>query len=143
MRTRQILCPTDFSETASHAMSYAFEMAHFYKVGVRLLHVVDKPFGDRNTRVLSMTPEELAARMEKPAAEKMQQLIATLEQEVEIEGVIRHGHAAEQILATAKSMNAGMIVMASHGRTGLDHFLHANIAEQVANKATCPVLVVK
>lgn len=143
MRTRQILCPTDFSETAEHAMSYAFEMANFYKVGISLLHVTDKPFGDKHTRVLSVSPDELAGRMNKEAADRMRQLIKTLGKDLTVEGVIRHGHAAEQILASAGKMNAGMIVMASHGRTGFDHLLHANIAEEVANKAACPVLVVK
>lgn len=143
MRTRQILCPTDFSETAFHAMGYAFEMANFYSVGIRLLHVVDKPFGDKHTRVLALTPEELASRMEAEAADQMRQLIGTLDKGLTVEGVIRHGHAAEQILITAEKINAGMIVMASHGRTGFEHFLHANIAEEVANKAKCPVLVVK
>ncbi|AQS39844.1 universal stress protein UspA-like protein [Shewanella psychrophila] len=143
MRTRQILCPTDFSETASHAMSYAFEMANFYSVGIRLLHVVDKPFGDKYTRVLAVTPEELASRMEGEAAEKMRKLIATLESGLLVEGVIRHGSPAEEILASANMINAGMIVLASHGHTGLTHFLHANVAEAVANEAKCPVLVVK
>ena len=143
MRTRQILCPTDFSETASHAMSYAFEMANFYSVGIRLLHVVDKPFGDKYTRVLSVTPEELASRMEGEAAEKMRKLIESLDSGLSVEGVIRHGSPAEEILASARMINAGMIVLASHSHTGLTHFLHANVAEAVANEAKCPVLVVK
>ncbi|WP_076410293.1 universal stress protein [Shewanella sp. UCD-KL12] len=143
MRTRQILCPTDFSETASHALSYAIEMANFYKVGVRLLHVVDKPFGDKHTRVLAVTPDELAARMGNEAAGNMRKLIGTLDEALTIEGVIRHGHPAEEILASADNIHAGMIVMASHGRTGLPHFLHANVSEDVANRAKCPVLIVK
>ncbi len=143
MRTRQILCPTDFSETASHAMSYAIEMANFYKVGVRFLHVVDKPFGNKHTRVLAVTPDELASRMGSEAAEQMRKLIGSLDEELAIEGVICHGHAAAEILASADTIHAGMIVIASHGRTGFPHFLHANVAEEVANRAKCPVLVVK
>lgn len=143
MKTRMILCPTDFSETASHALEYAFEMAGFYQVGIRLLHVVDKPFGHKHTRVLAVSAEELANRMEAEAAGKLRQLIGSLETDFSVEGMIRHGHAAEQILASAERINAGMIVMASHGRAGMDHFLHANIAEEVTNKAKCPVLVVK
>ncbi|WP_299793042.1 universal stress protein [uncultured Shewanella sp.] len=143
MRTRQILCPTDFSETASHALGYAMEMARHYQVGMRLLHVIDKPFGDKHTRVLSVTSEELATRLEGEAAEKMQKLISDLDTEIEIGVMIRHGHAAKQILEGAKEMNAGMIVIASHGYTGLSHFLHPNVAEAVAGGAECPVLVVK
>ena len=143
MRSQQILCPTDFSETASHAISYAIEMANFYKVGICLLHVVDKPFGDKYTRVLAVTPDELIERMEREAAEKMQQFINSFDVYFPFESRICHGHPVEQILATAKNINAGMIVMASHGRTGLAHFLNANTAEEIVNKAHCPVLVVK
>ncbi|WP_028765948.1 universal stress protein [Shewanella fidelis] len=143
MRSQQILCPTDFSETASHAISYAIEMANFYEVGICLLHVVDKPFGDKYTRVLAVTPEELIERMEREAAEKMQQFISSFDVYFPFESRICHGRPVEQILATEKNINAGMIVMASHGRTGLAHFLNANTAEEIVNKAHCPVLVVK
>lgn len=143
MRTRQILCPTDFSETASHALRYAIEMANFYKVGFRLLNVIERPYGDENYQMLAITPEELAESMEENAAEKMRELLSELHSDLTIETVLRHGSPAEQILEEAKSADVGMIVLASHGRTGLSHFLHANVAEEVANKAVCPVLVVK
>lgn len=70
MRTRQILCPTDFSETASHALKYALEMANFYQVSLRLLHVVDQPLGNENYQILAIDPESLAQQMEDAAAEK-------------------------------------------------------------------------
>ncbi|MGS0727799.1 universal stress protein [Shewanella sp. 0m-11] len=143
MRTKQILCPTDFSETASHAIGYAIEMATFYKVGICLLHVVDKPFGDKYTRVLAVSPDDLIERMEKEAAEKMKQFITTIDDTLSFESAICHGHPVEQILLTAEKLDVGMIVMASHGRTGLAHFLNPNTTEDVVCKAHCPVLVVK
>lgn len=143
MRTRQILCPTDFSETASHALRYAIEMANFYHVGFRLLHVIDQPYGDANFQILAITPEELAQNMEEDAAENMRQLLAKLKSELSIETVIRRGVPVEQILEEAEENDVGMIVMACHGRTGISHFLHTNVAEGVANGAKCPVLVVK
>ncbi|MCE9677802.1 universal stress protein [Shewanella sp. AS1] len=143
MRRGQILCPTDFSETASHALSYAVEMANLYQVGFRLLHVVEPPMGDESFQILAITPEELAQQMEEAAAEKMRSLLAKLDQKLPIETMIRRGDAASEILAEAEESGVGMIVIASHGRTGLSHFLHTNVAEVVANKAKCPVLVVK
>ncbi|MCL1138799.1 universal stress protein [Shewanella pneumatophori] len=143
MRNQSILCPTDFSPTASHAITYAVEMAEFYHVKVQLLHVVNKPFGDKHTRVFAETPDELIERMEKQAAEQMQEYIETLDANLPIESMICHGEVVPTILASAKQMNAGMIVIASHGRTGLNHFLNTNTAEKIVNKAYCPVLVVK
>ncbi|MCZ4339373.1 universal stress protein [Shewanella colwelliana] len=143
MRTGPILCPTDFSETASHALRYAIEMANLYKVGFRLLHVVEQPIGDENFQILAITPDELAKSMEDAAADKMRSLLAGLDSNLTIETMIRRGDAVTEILAEAEESHVGMIVIASHGRTGLSHFLHTNVAEAVANKAACPVLVVK
>ncbi|AZG37228.1 MAG: universal stress protein [Shewanella psychromarinicola] len=143
MRTRNILWPTDFSDTSSHALSYAIEMANLYKVGIRIVHVVDQPFGDENYMILAVTPEELAKTMEAAAAKKMHDLLGQLNTDLKIETVIRRGDAIAEILAEANSGDIGMVVIASHGRSGLSHFLNDNVAETIANKATCPVLVVK
>ncbi|WP_394131270.1 universal stress protein [Shewanella maritima] len=143
MRTKTILWPTDFSETASHALRYAIEMANLYQVGIKILHVVDQPFGDENYMILAITPDELAKSMEKAAAERMHELLSQLDTELKVETVIRRGDAIDEILAEANSGDVGMVVIASHGRSGLDHFLHDNVAEAIANKASCPVLVVK
>ncbi|WP_076410291.1 universal stress protein [Shewanella sp. UCD-KL12] len=157
MRTRQIICPTDFSETASHAFRYAVEMANFYHVGIRLVHVIDQPVGNESYQILAITPEEMVEGMEQAAAEKMNAFLSEMEAQLErdvrgylgldsdlsIETVIRRGSAIEQILQDAETSEAGMIVIASHGRTGLSHALHTNIAEGVANGAKCPVMVVK
>lgn len=96
MRTRQILCPTDFSETASHALKYAIEMANLYHVGLRLVHVIDQPVGLENYQILTVTPEELAKSMEDNAAEQMHALLAELNSELSVESVIRHGVASER-----------------------------------------------
>lgn len=143
MRTRNILWPTDFSETASHALRYAIEMANLYQVGIRILHVVGQPLGDDNYMILSITPEELAQNMEDAAASKMHELLSQLNADLNVETVIRRGDAIDEILSEANSGEIGMVVIASHGRTGLSHFLHDNVAEAIVNKANCPVLVVK
>ena len=143
MRTGQILWPTDFSETAAHALRYAIEMANLYHVGLKILHVVEQPLGDENFMILAITPEELAKSMEEAAATKMQALLEGLKTELPITTLIRRGDPIDQILEEANNSDVGMVVIASHGRTGFSHFLHSNVAEGVANGAVCPVLVVK
>ncbi len=143
MRNKAIMCPTDFSETASHALGYAYDMAKFYGVGILLVHVVHEPFGDGNYRVLSVTPEQLMQDMEDKARARMDELIARLDTPLPVDSVIRHGPVVESLLDEAKVEDVGMIVIASHGHTGLSHFLHPNVAESIANRAACPVLVVK
>ncbi|MGI2258987.1 universal stress protein [Shewanella sp. GXUN23E] len=146
MRTRNILWPTDFSETASHALSYAVEMANLYKVGLRILHVVDQLSGDENFQVLVITPEELMQSMEANAVAEMKKLLAGLNTDLKVETVVRRceeNNIAEQIVKEADKGDIGMIVMANHGRTGLAHFWHDNVSEKVVARAQCPVLIVK
>lgn len=118
-------------------------MANLYQVGIRILHVVGQPLGDENYMILSITPEELAKNMEDAAASKMHELLGQLNTNLKIETIIRRGDAINEVLTEANSGEIGMVVIASHGRTGLSHFLNVNVAEAIANKADCPVLVVK
>ncbi|MCF1429163.1 MAG: universal stress protein [Shewanella sp.] len=146
MRTRNILWPTDFSMTASHALSYAVEMANLYKVGLRILYVVEQLSGGENFQVLMISTEELMQKMEKVAADEMKKLLAKLDTDLKVETVVRRceeNNIAEQIVKEADKGDIGMIVMASHGRTGLSHFWHDNVSEKVVAQAQCPVLVVK
>ncbi|MCL1074387.1 universal stress protein [Shewanella dokdonensis] len=143
MRDKDILWPTDFSDTASHALRYAIDMANHYQVGLRILHVVDQPVADASYQLLIVTPEELAQSMEKAAADSMHKLLAQLDTSLHVETIIRRGDPVEEILTEAKDADVGMIVLASHGRSGLSHFLNTNVSEEIANKSTCPVLVVK
>ncbi|WP_394147312.1 universal stress protein [Shewanella atlantica] len=147
MRTRQILCPTDFSETASHALSYAIEMANLYQVNIRLVHVMSKPYGEHNYGIVVETPEELEHKLEAYSEEKLTELVAQIEPALDdvlsVVPVIRSGDIFAQILEDSVENEVGMIVIASHGHTGLSHLLNPNVAEALANKAKCPVLVVK
>lgn len=143
MRSRTILWPTDFSDTASHALQYVVEMANLYQVGIRILHVIEQPLGNENYMILTITPSELAKNMEDAAATKMHDLLSQLDTSLKIETIIRHGDAVDEILAETNSGDIGMVVIASHGRTGMSHFLHDNVAEAIVKKANCPVLVVK
>lgn len=143
MRSKDILWPTDFSSTASHALQYAVEMANFYKVGLRILHVVDQPIADASYQLLIVTPEELAKSMEQAAADSMKKLLERLDTDLKVETVIRRGDPVQVIVDEAESADIGMIVLASHGRSGLSHFLNTNVSEEIANRADCPVLVVK
>jgi universal stress protein A len=147
VRTRQILCPTDFSETASHALKYAIEMANLYHVNIRLLHVISDIFGQHNYGIVVETPVDLEHEVEDFAREKLAKLATEIEihldESLSVIAVIRSGDVIAQVLEESVEQLAGMIVMASHGHTGLSHLLNPNVAEAITNKAKCPVLVVK
>ncbi|EDQ00909.1 universal stress protein [Shewanella benthica] len=147
MRTRHILCPTDFSETASHALGYAVEMANLYAVDIRLLNVISLPYGAPDFGIVIDSPAELLQDQEAYADEKMKKMVAEVREQMPsgllVHTNIRSGGVLAQILEEAEEREVGMIVIASHGHTGISHMLSPNVAEAVANQALCPVLVVK
>jgi len=149
MRTRQILCPTDFSDTASHALSYAVEMANLYDVGLRLLHVVSEPFCEHHYGLAVEAVTEVEQQIKSFATESLRKIQVEALRELEhghgltVKTVIRSGDVLTEILAEAEEGEIGMIVIASHGRQGIAHLLNPSIAEALVHKSAAPVLVVK
>lgn len=147
MRTHDILCPIDFSETSTHALGYAVEMASLYGVNIRLLNVMALPNVAPDFGIVINGPTEQFQDPESYANDKMKAIAVEVREQVPrglmVHTNIRSGGVLEQILAEAEEQNVGMIVLASHGYTGFSHLLSPNLAEAVANQAKCPVLVVK
>ncbi len=146
MRTRPILCLTDFSKTASHALSYAIELAQLYGVSLRIIHIASKPYGPHNYGIPVHSDTEIEDRILAYAHTQLDEWVKTAKTQLSglnVSSQIRIGDVVEQILMDAETCDIGMIVIASHGHQGVAHLLNANIAEAVANQAKCPVLVVK
>ena len=141
MTLKRILLPTDFSDTAQHALGYAREMAERFGAEVHVLHVVADP-----------TPQEWAVGA---GALVVSDLLKTWEADAErhlagisVDGVeivraIRVGHAFFEILQYATDNAIDMIVMGTHGHGPVKHLLLGSVAEKVVRKAPCPVLTVR
>jgi len=130
---RRILLPTDFSGSADAALELA--RTHFPDALRCLLHVVDPQ------RLASGVMGSVSAGEERRAFEA--KVLAQLEA-LAIAGetcAVRVGPAADTILEKARSWDADLIVMGTHGRTGLAHFLNGSVAEQVVRHARRPVLI--
>ena len=63
-------------------------------------------------------------------------------EDIEIKNYIRVGKAQDEILAVAEEYKADLIILGTHGRTGLDHFISGSVSESVARKAKCPVMII-
>jgi nucleotide-binding universal stress UspA family protein len=141
---RTILHPTDFSSGAELATELAIEMAVKFNAELTLLHtyaiqVYIGPLGE--TYPLSA---ETVYKIQ-DTAERSLELIRKRASEagVKAKSQIVDGVDSEVILATAKSAGIDLIVMGTHGRTGLKHFLLGSVAEKVVRLASCPVLTVR
>lgn len=143
MKIERVLFPTDFSEGARSAMDYAVSLARDYKAKLYILHVIQE---------LAITPgwyegvfpiENLYQSIEEGSGNEMGKLISGMGDLPGVEKLVTRGYAATEILRVADEFKADVIVIGTHGRSGVDHLLFGSTAEKVVRKASCPVLTVR
>ena len=143
MNTRKILCPTDFSHYTDAALSYASALAAESGATLYIVHVdeyrdVSAALGEAALHYTA--PWEAADRSE--VRQKLEQVKPTASR-VDYEHRYLEGGPIHEIIEFAAREQIDLIVMGSHGRTGLSRLLMGSVAEGVARRAPCPVLIVK
>lgn len=144
---RRILYATDFSKASARALDEAVRLAKQNHAELLVVHVIE-PAGQYATgedfggAELYMKMEEAA---EQDAQRSMQKLMRKLKQaRVNAKSLLLKGLASyEQIVKAAKSRKANMIVIGTHGRTGLAKLVMGSVAGKVVSLASCPVVVVR
>lgn len=124
-------------------MEYAVFLASHHHAELLLLHVVEYLQDFEYYQILVFTPQEIAEKMEKQAHEELNKLTKQIKKIIKVETEVRQGKAFFEIIKTAKEKDMDLIVMGSHGRTGISHMLMGSVAEKVVRKANCPVLIVR
>jgi len=143
---KKILVPTDFSADASRALAYAEEFAKPNGAEITLLHVIEPIYYATPADMYVTTPNLTAILDEQRAIAKEQlaQTVARLtKQGTARRGILEVGIPAQVIVDLAQRRKVGLIVMSTHGRTGLAHMVMGSVAEKVVRTATCPVLTVR
>lgn len=138
MPIRTILHPTDYSASSEAAFAFACSLAKEYFSEILLLHVVQTEFVMPMEGVLTPFPTDDL----EPARQRLDKLFP-LDQHVKVRREIAVGDAVEEIARVAASAKVDMIVIGTHGRTGLSRLLLGSVAEGVLRKVACPVLFVK
>ena len=146
MLIRSILLPTDFSECANYALSFAASLARPSEAKIICVHVIEPIVPTVGytgmTEPLPMT--DISEQLEDSAERELPKIAGCDEcAGLEVEEVIVHGDAASEIVRVAQERQVDLIVISSHGRTGLGRILFGSTAESVVRHAPCPVLVVK
>ena len=144
---RRILYATDFSKASARALDEAVRLAKQNHAELLVVHVIE-PVGQYATGE-DFGGAELYVKMEEAAEQdaqrSMQKLMRKLKQaRVNAKSLLLKGPAAhEQIVKAAKSRKANMIVIGTHGRTGLSKLVMGSVAGKVVSLASCPVVVVR
>jgi nucleotide-binding universal stress UspA family protein len=138
-RFHTILCPTDFSPTAARAFQYAADLARAYDARLVVMHAFfPAMLGERTSAFL---PDEVKTLRD--AARKQLDDLRPADPTVRVERLLREAPDAEAILEAAAELKADLIVMGTHGRTGVRRLVLGSVAEEILRKAPCPVLTVK
>ena len=158
-----VLVPTDFSDPANYALRHAIEEASLHRARVTLLHVL-APHGGTDVYYVTGAPESGAQANYDPIGEghlgapppptvvrrDLDEEALTRLHDMVPDGFrdtwqveVATGHPADTIVRIAQTRGVDLIVMGTHGRTGLQHVLLGSVAEKVVRLASCPVLTVR
>jgi universal stress protein A len=143
---RHILWPTDLSRLAKVALPHALQLAAGSKGELVIIHVLPT--------VAAYVPPELAGLpwdqidrasrlIGKRKLDRITNAIKAEHPELQVRNVLAKGVVSEEVLRVARRLRCGLIVLATHGRTGLKHVLLGSVAESVVRRAPCPVLIVR
>ena len=144
MVIKQILVPIDFSPNSMRALEYAVDFAKPFKARMSILFVVEPiyyavPDFTGGAAMGQLLTEQLAnaraqlLRLEQQYAKRR----------IKVRALLQSGSAYDSIVAAAKQCKAHLIIMATHGRTGVSHLLLGSVAERVVRTAPCPVLTLR
>lgn len=140
----QILVPIDFSDSTQRVIELAADLARHYEAPLLLLHACEPV-----TYLRPEGPVELDPELQQRALASFKAQLDTLANSARAAGVMRvetkavQGYAIHEIVRTSKEFASCLIVMGTHGRTGLKHLLIGSVAENVVRSAPCPVLTVR
>jgi universal stress protein A len=142
----RILVPVDFSEPSLQALDYAIEFGRPFKPEFVVLHVLEPIYfpGPGDMYGAGYDMGLVYRELERAGSEQLSRLAATLQKKrLTVRTLLRVGTAYHVIVETAKKLKTDVIIMSTHGRTGLSHVLMGSVAEKVVRSATCPVLTVR
>lgn len=140
----KILVAIDFSESSECAFDYALTLATQFNAELTIIHVINEPVDLRGFYVPHISFEQLEKEIEESAVKMMDTFCSSkLGTFLNYKSAIVTGIPYDEITAAAARIDASLIVLGTHGRTGLDRILFGSTAERVVRSASCPVLTVR
>jgi nucleotide-binding universal stress UspA family protein len=142
----RILVPTDFSELSSVALEYGQALAERFGASLHVLHVIEDPFmlGATSSEIYVPDVPALRAALVTEAEAQLAGLLPDrVRDALHVTTEVRVGHAAPIICDVARTSPCDLVVMGTHGRTGVAHLFLGSVAEKVVRMAPCPVLTIR
>lgn len=139
----KILCPIDFSPCSTYALNYAIDFSMKAQALLYLLYVIETRADDIGDMVKQIDLLGDDTKIDTVKTRLMNLIPGNIRANISIETVVVTGIPFVEIVKVARDNHIDLIVMGTHGRTGLKHILIGSVAERVIQKAPCPVLSIK
>jgi nucleotide-binding universal stress UspA family protein len=144
MNFKTILFATDFSEGSDFAFQSALSLARKFDSKLVIIHIINEPVDLRGFYVPHISFDKLEEEIEQGAEKLMEKFCRThIKDFNNFETYVLPGIPYDEIIKKAVEFNANLIVLGTHGRTGLDHVLFGSTAEKVVRKSPIPVMTIR
>jgi nucleotide-binding universal stress UspA family protein len=140
---KKILCAVDFSEGSPRVADYAATLATATKAEILCVYVAPSLAEYVGFNVPQAALDTFVGDVVKSAESTMNEFTAAHFKGLPVRGLVLAGYPAEEVLKAATEHQVDMIVMGTHGRTGIDRIIFGSVAEKVVTAAACPVMTVK
>ncbi len=139
----RILVPIDFSDHSKKALTYAKEIAATYDANLQLLHVIEDTIHPAFSLSGKSSIFDLVPGIEEDCRKRLEVMVQKTEIEKEnVEIIVKGGQAAYDIIKFATDNSSDLVVIATHGLTGIEHLLLGSVTEKVVRMSPCPVFTV-
>jgi len=144
MDFKTILFATDFSEGSAFAFRSALSLARQFDSKLIVVHIINEPVDLRGFYVPHISFDKLEEEIEQGAMKLMEKFCRShMQGFANYESYVLPGIPYDEIIKKAEEFNAELIVLGTHGRTGLDHVLFGSTAEKVVRKSPIPVMTIR
>jgi len=141
---KKILVPIDFSDYSKSALKYAVNFAKKFNAVLFLIYVVEPIIYPPDFSMGQIAIPTVDLDMDKRAFEELNKLAEKeIPKELKASTIVKTGKPFLEIIETASEENIDLIIIATHGHTGMEHILFGSTAEKVVRKASCPVLTLR
>ena len=141
---KKVLVPIDFSDYSKSALKYAVNFVKQFNAELILIYVVEPVIYPPDFSMGQIAIPSVDLEMDKRAVEELTKLAQKeIPHEVKVYSVVKTGKPFIEIIETAAEENVDLIIIATHGHTGVEHILFGSTAEKVVRKAPCPVLTLR
>lgn len=141
---KKVLVPIDFSDYSKSALKYAVNFAKSFNAEIILVYVVEPVIYPPDFSMGQIAMPSITTEWDDRAKDELQKLAKSEIKEIaNVKTIIKTGKPFVEIIETAKEENIDLIIIATHGHSGVEHILFGSTAEKVVRKAPCPVLTLR